>query len=70
MITTKFTVLGFHCDSCMKLTKSMLDDIPGVKEVRVKNMHGDTEIEAERRIDIKELEEALGGTGYSIVLNV
>lgn len=67
MITTKMIVLGFHCDSCMKLTQAMLEDVPGVKEVRVKNMHGDTEIDADRRIDIKEAEEVLGGTGYSVM---
>jgi hypothetical protein len=54
----------------MKLTKTILSDIPGVKDVRVKNMHGDTEIDADRRIDAKEAEEALGGTGYSVILNV
>lgn len=70
MTTIKLKVLGFHCESCIKLTEALLQDIPGVREVRVKGLGGETEIDAERPIEMKEIEKILGGTGYSAIPNL
>lgn len=66
MITNKFKISGFDCESCIKLTKMTLEDLPGVQEVRIKDLKGETEIDAQREIGIDEVKEALKDTGYSV----
>lgn len=65
MITTKITIQGFHCPSCVKLTKIKLEEIPGVSEARVAET-GAAEILADREITKQEVEQAFAGTGYTV----
>ncbi|MDD5438516.1 MAG: heavy metal-associated domain-containing protein [Patescibacteria group bacterium] len=70
MITSKFKVSGFDCESCIKLTKLSLQDLPGVKEVRIKDLKGETEIDADRQIGLDEVQKALADTHYTASLEV
>ncbi|MFA6100071.1 MAG: heavy metal-associated domain-containing protein [Patescibacteria group bacterium] len=66
MITNKFKIAGFDCASCIKLTKMTLMDLPGVKEIRIKDLQGETEIDADREIGLDEVKEALKDTAYTV----
>lgn len=66
MTTIKVKISGFDCESCIKLTKMTLLDIPGVKEVRIKDLKGDTEIDADREIGLDEIKESLKDTAYTV----
>lgn len=65
-MTNKFQISGFHCESCIKLTKAMLSDIPGVKEVTIQGLDGETRIESDEPVTVGELQEALKDTGYIV----
>ncbi len=66
MITNRFKISGFDCESCIKLTKMTLQDLPGVQEIRIKDLKGETEIDADREITIDEVKEALKDTDYNV----
>lgn len=66
-MTIKLRIKNFNCEACMKLSQSMLSEIPGVKSVRVKNMEGDTEVEADRDISLAEFQKVLEGTNYEVI---
>jgi copper chaperone CopZ len=66
MDTIKFRIKNFNCEACIKLSESMISEIPGVKSVDVKNLQGETELEAERDISLSEIQKALEGTNYEV----
>ena len=66
MRTNKFKLNGLHCPSCIKVSKSRIGDIPGVKEVNIKDIGGETEVVADREISADEIRESLKDTGYTV----
>ncbi|NTW22558.1 heavy-metal-associated domain-containing protein [Candidatus Falkowbacteria bacterium] len=66
MNTLSFSIQGLTCSACAKLCTMKLAKIPGVSNVVVDPVTGDTAITAERPIEIKEAQAALSGTDYSI----
>ncbi|MFA6171411.1 MAG: heavy metal-associated domain-containing protein [Patescibacteria group bacterium] len=67
MATIKFKIKNFNCEACIELSKSMIGEIEGVKEVRIKDLGGETEVEADREIPLSEIQKALEGTNYEVV---
>ncbi|MFH0969184.1 MAG: heavy metal-associated domain-containing protein [Patescibacteria group bacterium] len=55
------------CEACIKLSKSRISKIEGVKDVRISDIGGETEIMADRDISIEEIQKALAGTDYKII---
>ncbi|MEK7096522.1 MAG: heavy metal-associated domain-containing protein [Patescibacteria group bacterium] len=63
-----FHLKGLSCQSCAKLATMKIEKVPGVKGVRVDLESGRTEIDSDREIEAKEIESALNGTDYQVVL--
>ena len=66
MTTQTFTISGFDCDSCIKLSQSILADLSGVKQVKISGLDGKTEIQTEREISLDEIQQAFEGTQYQV----
>ena len=62
----KFKINGMHCESCIKLSQMNLEDLPGVKEVKIQDLNGETEIVADRDIPMGEIEAAVKEGGYTV----
>jgi len=62
----KFKITGLTCGACLRLFKIKIGKIGGIKEIHISNLDGDTEITAERKITLDEIQTALSGTGYKI----
>lgn len=57
---------GFKCGACVKLAKSAIGKLSGVKSVEV-NISGDAFITSERAIAIEEITNALSDTDFRVV---
>lgn len=64
-----FTIKGFHCDACIRLSTMKLKKIPGVKNISITGLDGRTEIESDRPVDIAAVQEVLKDTEYTIQSN-
>jgi len=64
MKNIRINIDNMTCEACVKLSKSRISKIDGVKDVRISNLSGETEIMAEREISLDEIQKALGGTDY------
>jgi copper chaperone CopZ len=62
----QFTISGFHCESCIKLSTLKLKKIPGVTQVNMSGLDGKTEIQADRAVTLEEVREALKDTEYTV----
>lgn len=65
-IHTNLKISGMSCEACQKLVEKRLMKIPGVNRVAIELKSGLAEILANRRIDSREIMEALKGTEYKI----
>ncbi len=66
MNTIKFKINNLHCEGCISTSKKLISEIPGVKEIEIKDVHGETEIKADREIGLDEVQKALEGTEYKV----
>ncbi|MDO8529209.1 MAG: heavy metal-associated domain-containing protein [bacterium] len=69
MQTIKINILGMTCDACVKLSKLKISKISGVREVKIGDINGKTEIIADRNIQLEEIQKALAGTDYKVKIN-
>jgi copper chaperone CopZ len=66
MFDLSINLSGFKCGACVKLTKSIIGKINGVKNVEV-DISGKTLVTSERAIAIEEIKNALSDTDFRIV---
>lgn len=66
MNTIKFKINGLHCMGCVKNSESILKEIKGVKEAKVKDPQGETELVTEGEVEMAAVEAALKDAGYSL----
>jgi len=69
MQTIKGTIDNMTCDACVKLAKLKIFKINGVRDVRISDLNGRTEIIADRDIKREEIQKALVGTDYKVKIN-
>ncbi len=58
----KFKITNITCDACLKLSKSALESLPGIKEIRIEK-NGLTSIESEQNLTWPEVKDALAQVG-------
>lgn len=66
MTTQNFTISGFDCESCVKLSDSILRDLPGVKDVKISGLDGKVTMEVEKELSLESIQEAFEGTHYVV----
>jgi copper chaperone CopZ len=66
---TNFKLTGLSCEACVKLSAKRIERLAGVSGVAIDRDTGQTEVTAERPINLKEVNEALSGTDYQAVAN-
>lgn len=66
MFSLDISLSGLKCDACVKLVKSKVKKIDGIKSVEV-NLSGETSIISERLVLKDEIKRALEGTGFVII---
>ena len=66
MFDLSISLSGFQCGACVKLAKSVIGKINGVKSVEV-DISGNTLITSERAIAIEEIKNALSNTDFKVV---
>lgn len=62
----KFTIKGFHCESCVRLSTLRLKKLAGVQEVRINPEDGRTELLASREIPLQEIQQTFSDTEYTV----
>ncbi|MHB8903998.1 MAG: heavy-metal-associated domain-containing protein [Patescibacteria group bacterium] len=67
MNTIYFKLSGLTCEACSKLISSRVKKIPGVQEVNVNQVTGDSEVISTGHIDLDLVAKSLEGTPYKIV---
>ena len=67
MKSIKITINNMTCDACVKLSKLKISKISGVREVKISDINGQTEIIADRDIKLEEIQKALAGTNYQVI---
>jgi len=65
-MTQSFIILGFDCESCVKLSDSILRDLPGVTDVNISGLDGKVTLVTEREIPLDEIQAAFEGTNYTV----
>lgn len=56
---------GMHCGSCAMLVKMAVEDLPGVQDVKVDHVTGDTDVTFDSDIlDPGSIARAIVGAGY------
>ena len=68
MQTIKINIANMTCDACVKLSKMKISKINGVKDVRISDLNGQTEIIADRDIQPEEIQKSLAGTDYKVII--
>lgn len=63
----KLKLAGLTCEACVKLVSNRFKKIPGVRDVDINLINGETKVSSETNIDLAILENSLAGTHYSIV---
>lgn len=65
---TKFILKNLNCDACGKVSQMKIKKIEGVTNVQIKQsgQEADGELEANREINLAEIQEALSGTKYKV----
>jgi len=66
MFNMKINLSGFKCNACVKLAKSVIEKINGVKSAEV-DISGNTLITSERNIPIEEIKNALSNTDFRVI---
>lgn len=67
MKSIKIYIKNMTCDACVKLSKLKISKIEGVKDVRISDINGQTEIIADRRIEPEEIQKSLADTNYQVI---
>jgi len=67
MNTQTFQINGFHCDACVKVSTMKIKKINDVHDVTI-TAEGKASVSAEREIALDEVEQALSGLGYTVVM--
>jgi copper chaperone CopZ len=67
MKSIKINIDNMTCDACVLLSKLKISKINGVREVRISDINGKTEIIADRDIKLEEVRKALAGTSYQVI---
>ena len=67
MQTIKIYIKNMTCDACVRLSKLKISKISGVKEVRIGDINGRTEIIADRDIELEEIQKSLVDTNYQVI---
>lgn len=62
-----FKLDGLTCEACVKLASKRLRSVPGVLDVNINLVSGETHVSSETVIDLESLTECLAGTTYKIV---
>jgi len=66
MFDLNINISGFKCGACVKLAKSVIEKIKGVKNVDV-DISGKTLITSERNITVDKVKNALSDTGFKVI---
>ena len=66
MFSLNINLSGLKCNACIKLVKSKVGKIDGIKSVEV-NLSGETCIISERLVTSDEIKHALSGTDFGII---
>ncbi len=66
MFNLRISLSGFNCNACVKLAKSVIEKINGVKSVEV-DISGNTLITSERTLAIEEIKNALSDTDFKVI---
>ena len=66
MFSLNINLSGLKCNACVKLVKSKVGKIDGIKSVEV-NLTGETCIISERLVTRDEIKYALSGTDFGII---
>lgn len=66
MFSLNINLSGLKCNACIKLVKSKVGKIDGIKSVEV-NLSGETCIISERLVTGDEIKHALSGTDFGII---
>ncbi len=66
MFSLNINLSGLKCNACVKLVKSKIGKIDGIKSVEV-NLTGETCIISERLVTRDEIKHALSGTDFGII---
>jgi len=64
MIHQTFTINGMTCDACTKLTAKRIRSIEGVHEISVDLQSKRATIEADRPLNVDEINAAFGESNY------
>lgn len=67
-MNTTFYLEGLTCQACAQLAKKRIEKVSGVKEVKVNPEDGRAEIDSDREIEAREIQSALSGTDYQVIL--
>ncbi len=65
----QFKLNGLSCEGCVKTSEDRISKINGVSTVKVDLDSGSADIEANRDVNLAELNRALEGTGYTAEAN-
>ncbi|MFA6521167.1 MAG: heavy metal-associated domain-containing protein [Candidatus Gracilibacteria bacterium] len=63
MQTIKFKITNITCPSCVKLSASALEEIPGVSSVKIDSKSGSASVEANGEIKWETIKDALEKVG-------
>jgi copper chaperone CopZ len=66
MFSLNINLSGLKCNACVKLVKSEIGKITGIKGVEV-NLSGETCINSERLVTKDEIKQALSKTNFGII---
>ena len=66
MFSLDISLSGLECNACIKLVKSKVGKIDGIKSVEV-NLLGETCIISERQVTKDEIKRVLSGTNFEII---
>lgn len=61
-----FTITGFHCGSCAKISEVMLRKVKGVMDVFINTASGDTRVTSQFNILPERLAEPIEKLGYHV----
>jgi Cu+-exporting ATPase len=59
-------IKGMHCASCEVLIERKLRQLPGIRDVKINHATGEARIRCTSEPNIKQLNNAINGYGYSI----
>lgn len=67
MQTQIIKLSGLTCAACKKITEKRINQLDGVKKVETNIQEGIVQIETDREIAVKEIQEILKDTSYEVI---